>query len=121
MDQELERFGVFRSRSSEGVFLDIFDSAGPLGEAIISRRRQALLGGQVLWIVSPEDLSLLKAFSERPRDFDDLVVLLQRGQGIIDIPYVERWAKRLDDSIGSDEVTERVQRALRLRGGGRRP
>jgi hypothetical protein len=71
MEQELERFGVFRSRSRDGIFLDIFDSAGPLGEAIISRRRQALLAGHTLWVVAPEDLALLKAFSDRPRDFDD--------------------------------------------------
>jgi hypothetical protein len=112
MEQELERFGVFRSRSRDGVFLDIFDSAGPLGEAIISRRRQVSLAGHALWLVAPEDLALLKAFSDRPRDFDDLVTLLQRAKSVIDMPYVERWAKLLDESVGTDEVTERVRRAV---------
>src|SRR5262245_54497457 len=41
MDAELQQFGVFRSRlRKEGVFLDIFDSVGPLGEAILTRRRK---------------------------------------------------------------------------------
>src|SRR5262245_13522969 len=67
MEEELERFGVFRSRSRDGVFLDIFDSTGPLGAAILDRRRQAPLAGRILWVVAPEDLALLKAFSDRPR------------------------------------------------------
>ena len=111
MAQELERFGVFRSRSREGVFLDIFDSAGPLGEAIIERRRQTVLAGRTLWVIAPEDLALLKAFSDRPRDFDDLVVLLHRARSTLDMVYVEKWAKLLDESIGTSEVTERVDRA----------
>ena len=119
MEQELERFGVFRSRSRDGVFLDIFDSAGPLGEAIISHRRQAPLAGHPLWVVAPEDLALLKAFSDRPRDFDDLVTLLHRAKSIIDMPYIEKWAKLLDESIGTSEVSERVRKAARSRGADR--
>jgi predicted nucleotidyltransferase len=111
MDEELERFGVFRSRSRDGVFLDIFDATGPLGEAILARRRQASLAGRAVWVVAPEDLALLKAFSDRPRDFDDLVVLLDRARDLIDMPYVDGWTKRLDESIGGDDVSERVRRA----------
>jgi predicted nucleotidyltransferase len=113
MKEELERFGVFRSRSSDGVFLDIFDAVGPLGEAIIRRRRQASIGGRDVWVIAPEDLALLKAFSDRPRDFDDLVVLLRRATSKLDMGYIEQWAKMLDESIGGDEVTERVQKALK--------
>jgi hypothetical protein len=39
MEAELEKFGVFRSRSPEGVFVDIFSAVGPLGEAILDRRK----------------------------------------------------------------------------------
>jgi hypothetical protein len=52
MMQELQRFGVFRSRSRDGIFLDIFDAAGPLGDAIIERRRQASLAGRTLWVIT---------------------------------------------------------------------
>lgn len=37
MEAELEEFGVFRARSAEGVFVDIFNAVGPLGEAILNR------------------------------------------------------------------------------------
>lgn len=93
--------------------MDIFDAVGTLGEAIIRRRRQASLEGRDVWVIAPEDLALLKAFSDRPRDFDDLVVLLRRATSELDMAYIERWAKMLDESIGGDEVTERVQKALK--------
>lgn len=112
MAEELERFGVFRSRSAEGVFLDIFSAVGPLGEAILDRRKHVELEGRPLWIISPEDLALLKAFSDRPRDFEDLVNLTSVIGTKLDVEYIRRWAKQLDESIGGDEVSERVERAL---------
>ena len=40
MAAELQQFGVFRSRlKNEGVFLDVVDSVGPLGDASLQRRR----------------------------------------------------------------------------------
>lgn len=112
MEEELSSFGVFRSRSREGVFLDIFDAAGPLGEAILSRRKQASLLGRELWIVSPDDLALLKMFSDRARDFDDLVALFKRAEKLMDMAYVRKWAKILDESVGSDEISGRMEKAL---------
>jgi hypothetical protein len=112
MDEELEEFGVFRSRSPQGVFVDIFSAAGPLGEAILDRRRRIELGGRSLWFIAPEDLAVLKAFSERPRDFEDLVSLSSVVGVELDIAYIRRWAKRLDESIGGDDVSERIERAL---------
>jgi hypothetical protein len=70
------------------------------------------MGGRDVWVIAPEDLALLKACSDRPRDFDDLVVLLCRSTSKLDMGYIEQWAKMLDESIGGDEVTERVQKAL---------
>ena len=116
MAGELERFGVFRSRSHDHVFLDIFPAVGPLGEAIVRRRRKAKIAGRTLWVIAPEDLAILKAFSDRPRDFLDLVTLLNRTKAKLDLGYVEEWARTLDASIGTDEVSERVHKALTSRG-----
>lgn len=106
MEHELTQFGVFRSRSNHGVFVDIFDSAGPLGEAIIENRREATLAGRSLWFVSATELAALKAFSDRARDFDDLSALLRSST--VNQDAVDRWARQLDESIGTNEVSERV-------------
>lgn len=115
MEEELERFGVFRSRSNEHVFLDIFPATGPLGEAILRRRRKATIARHTVWVIAPEDLAVLKAFSDRPRDFLDLVSLLARAKASLDMPYVEEWARALDTSIGTNEVSERIHKALASR------
>lgn len=112
MDEELERFGVFRSRSEGGVFVDIFSATGPLGEAILERRKSVEVAGKSLWFIAPEGLAILKAFSERPRDFEDLVSLSAVVGAKMDVAYVRRWARMLDDSIGGNDVSERVERAL---------
>jgi hypothetical protein len=114
MNEELARFGVFRSKLiRERVFLDIFDAVGPLGAAILARRKRIATLGRQIEFASAEDLAVLKAFSDRPRDLDDLVALIALPAGSIDIEYLDRWAKLLDESIGTDEVSERVELAKR--------
>lgn len=112
MDEELERFGVFRSLfRPTSVFVDIFDAENPLGEAILKRRREVQVQGRIRWTAAAEDLAVLKAFSDRARDHEDLMKLIAVGGGKLDMPYIENWARELDRSMGGDEVTERLKRA----------
>lgn len=112
MEEELRTFGVFRSRSVDGVFVDIFNAVGPLGEQLLDHRREIEVFDRKLWVTAPEELFLLKAFSERARDFEDLVSLASLRELKLDLVYIEDWAARLDQSIGTDEVTGRVRQAL---------
>lgn len=114
MNEELARFGVFRSKlKRERVFLDIFAAVGPLGESILARRKRLAALGTHVFFASAEDVAVLKAFSDRPRDLEDLVALIALPADSMDIAYVDRWAKLLDESIGSDEVSERLALAKR--------
>jgi hypothetical protein len=110
MEEELQRFGVFRSKEpSSGVFVDIFDATGELGEAILQNRREERLGDRSYAFCRAEELALLKAYSDRPRDFLDLVELVKLP---LDIEYVRTWARKLDASIGADEVSQRLAQAM---------
>lgn len=112
MDEELERFGVFRSLfRPTSVFVDIFDAENPLGEAILKRRREVQVQGRIRWTAAAEDLVVLKAFSDRARDHEDMMKLIAVGGRKLDMPYIENWARELDRSMGGDEVTERLKRA----------
>lgn len=114
MEEELQRFGVFRSLfRPTNVFVDIFDAQNPLGEAILERRREVQVQGRKRWTAAAEDLAVLKAFSDRARDFEDLMKLIAVGSRKLDMPYIEKWARELDRSMGGDEVTERLHRAQR--------
>lgn len=112
MDEELERFGVFRSLfRPTSVFVDIFDAENPLGEAILKRRREVQVQGRIRWTAAAEDLVVLKAFSDRARDHEDLMKLIAVGGPKLDMRYIEDWARELDRSMGGDEVTERLKHA----------
>ncbi|TMQ22938.1 MAG: hypothetical protein E6J90_11565, partial [Deltaproteobacteria bacterium] len=122
MDEELQRFGVFRSLfRPTNVFVDIFDADNPLGEAILERRREVHVQGRTRWTAAAEDLIVLKAFSDRARDHEDVTKLIAVSGPKLDMTYIENWARELDRSIGGDEVTERLKRAQhdarRTRGG----
>lgn len=111
MEEELQRFGVFRSKR-RSVFLDIFEAVGPLGEAILAHRKLVRALERELWITAPEELLVLKAFSDREKDYLDLVELARRRWAEMDHASVEEWAHRLDTSTGTDEVSSRLARAL---------
>lgn len=112
MEQELTKFGVFRSTDeTTGVFIDIFDAVGTLGEAILEHRIRAKLGDADVWLARADELAILKLYSERTRDFDDVVALIAHAD--VSVEYLQRWAKELDASIGSDEVSARLAKAMR--------
>ena len=59
MTEELEQFGVFRSRSrSDGIFLDIFSAVGPPRSGHPGPPPPHHLEGRDVWLISPEDLIL---------------------------------------------------------------
>jgi hypothetical protein len=69
--------------------------------------------GKRRWTAAAEDLAVLKAFSDRARDHDDSMKLIAVGGDKLDMPYIEKWVRELDRSMGGDEVSERLQRARR--------
>lgn len=61
---------------------------------MISRRVAADVEGTRFWLVSPEDLILLKLIASRPRDLADIgdVLFTQRQ---LDEGYMRHWASEL--------------------------
>ena len=57
--------------ASRGVDIDVFLAESPYQQEVLARRRREAVQGQAVWLVSPEDLVLLKLFAGRPRDIAD--------------------------------------------------
>ncbi len=88
---------------ARGVDIDVFLAESPYQRAVLDRRRCETVEGRTVWLVSPEDLVLLKLFAGRPRDLADIGdVLFTQGQ--LDFPYMRRWASQL----GVLDALERV-------------
>jgi hypothetical protein len=86
-----------------GVDVDTFLAESPFQQQVLSRRRQARLDNVTVWLVSPEDLILLKLLAGRPRDIADIGdVLFTQGQ--LDETYLRHGA----ESLGVLAELERV-------------
>jgi hypothetical protein len=84
----------------------------------LSARRSSRTAGRrislaAVWFVSATELAALKAFSDRPRDFDDLSALVSSRD--VDQEALDAWARELDESVGTDEISARVKDARRAR------
>jgi len=98
----LVKFRLFLE--GRGVDVDVFLSESEYQAAVLSRRRWARLNGIEAWLVSPEDLILLKLLAYRPRDIADVGdVLFMQGQ--LDLAYLRQWAPQLG-------VSERLETAI---------
>lgn len=80
--------------ADKGIDVDVFLVDTPYQKEVIARRRRDDVDGQNVWLVSPEDLILLKLIANRPRDLLDVGdVLFMQGQ--LDENYLRHWAKEL--------------------------
>lgn len=87
------------------IDVDIFLSESPYQASLLSRRKWARLNGIDAWLVSPEDLVLLKLLANRPRDVADVGdVFFMQGQ--MDVDYMRHWAAQIG-------VGERLESVLR--------
>jgi hypothetical protein len=86
-----------------GIDIDIFLAESAFQEELLQRRQREQMYDLSVWIVTPEDLILLKLISHRPRDLIDIGDVLFT-QGELDKAYLRHWAERL----GTLEELERV-------------
>jgi predicted nucleotidyltransferase len=87
-----------------GVDVDMFLCESTFQESLISRRQRQNVEGIELWMVTPEDLILLKLLAGRTRDWADVGDVLFM-QGELDTAYMRHWAKQL-------EIEPRLEKAL---------
>jgi predicted nucleotidyltransferase len=80
---------------STGIRVDFIFSFTPYESQAIKRAKKVKILEYDVCFASVEDLIIHKVFAGRPRDIEDvrLVVLKNRN---IDISYIERWLKEFD-------------------------
>ncbi len=90
--------------TEHAVDLDVFVAESEFQTSLLARRISADFDDRKIWIVTPEDLILLKLIADRPRDQIDVTDILFI-QGQLDEAYLKRWAAELS-------ITDRLDRAL---------
>jgi len=93
-----------------GIDVDVFLAESPFQQQVLERRRREQVGDRAMWMVSPEDLILLKLLARRPRDLADIGdVLFTQGQ--LDEDYLRQWAEQLGVLDELEKVLASSERA----------
>lgn len=77
-----------------GIDIDVFLAESSFQESMLARRSQHDIGGKLVWLVSPEDLIVLKVLANRDRDRGDVQDVLFM-QGELDREYMRHWTEKL--------------------------
>jgi hypothetical protein len=83
---------------STGIRVDFIFSFTPYETQAIGRAKRIILSGQEVCFTSPEDLILHKIFAGRPRDLEDVRILILKNPGI-DVPYIRQWLREFDAAV----------------------
>jgi hypothetical protein len=70
-DMPLVKFRLYL-QEGRGVDIDVFLAESSFQWELLARRRPIMFEGATVWLVSPEDLILLKLLADRPRDIADI-------------------------------------------------
>jgi hypothetical protein len=85
---------IKRYLGSHPIDVDLFLCQSSFQHSVINRRRRDIAEDREYWLVSPEDLLLLKLVASRARDYLDAADILFT-QGQLDEDYMRRWANEL--------------------------
>ena len=93
-----------RYLQGKGIDIDVFLAENEFQRSLLARRKREEVDGFSTWVVSAEDLILLKLLAGRTRDLLDIQdVLFTQGQ--LDEQYMRHWANAL-------KISDRLQQAL---------
>jgi hypothetical protein len=109
------RHRVLLLQSQEGIPIDVALGGIAFEDQAVSRAtRYEFLPGVSLLTCSAEDLIVLKAFANRPRDWGDVETIIARKQTRLDWNYILEQLEPLCQLKEDTEIADRVRRLHRL-------
>lgn len=80
---------------SQGITVDLLRPRDLHDRQVFQRKRKKRMDRHYYWVVSAEDFILQKLKVGRPRDFEDVVSVIERLRKKLDREYLEHWARQL--------------------------
>lgn len=97
---------VLPLRAPSGVRIDLIFSLIPFEQEAIHRAVEIEIGGTSVSVCTPEDLILLKIFSDRDRDINDAHAVCLRQFKQLDMNYLEPRIDELSKLLNRPELME---------------
>lgn len=95
-----------------GIRVDFIFSYTPYETNAIKRANTVAILGQKLAFASPEDLVIHKIFAGRPRDLEDVRIILIKNPDIDNL-YIRKWLKEFDESSDTKEFLKNFEEILK--------
>jgi predicted nucleotidyltransferase len=95
-----------------GIRVDFIFSYTPFENNAIKRARVVNILGQKVAFATPEDLIIHKVFAGRPRDLEDVRIVLLKNSDI-DVQYIRKWLREFDESSNNDAFLENFENILK--------
>lgn len=109
--KDIELKGAFRL-DFENLWVDIIISSTEFENSAFKRKKQIKLLSKKTFIPSPEDLILLKLIPGRDKDILDVKSIIERHEGKLDKPYLEKWAQKLSDEAEDLRIWNTLKKLL---------
>lgn len=98
----------FTLEAKEGYRVVFWTAAEGHETVALSRRRKKRFFGTGVWLAAPEDLVVLKIRMGRPKDLTDVVGVLARQKGKLDLEYMRKWGGDLGLAGVFNDLVEKV-------------
>ena len=98
-------------RAPEGIRIDFSLATLPFESDAIRRARVVRVLEDEVRVCSPDDLIIMKSVSARPRDHDDVIGILRRQAGKLDIGALDRTIEALAGDLAEPAVADRWRAA----------
>jgi predicted nucleotidyltransferase len=98
-------------RHGDGVGVDVSCGALPFEQEMIERAQVVEVGGVKVNVPTPEDLIIMKAVAQRPKDLNDIEALL-RAHADLDLERVVRWTREFATALETPEILAGLERLL---------
>jgi hypothetical protein len=108
------RTRVLLLQHASGVPIDVSCGALPFEHALIERADATEVNGQSIWVARAEDLLVMKAVANRPRDHADIESILVQHPDM-DTTAARELIREFADVLESPEILADFDRALRER------
>jgi hypothetical protein len=103
---------VLLLKSTSGIPVDLALGALPFEESATNRARDIRIANIPLRLCTAEDLVVMKAFANRPRDWSDVEGILIRQKGKLDKAYILDQLSPLAPTKPDEDILRRLEGML---------